>query len=163
MVEAEEEGMDNISEKDFEVAEEKPVPNPLNTAIMSEEDLKALASDMQHPVERMKELAAKLKIFIDHQINRETIERGMLTDMTRRWITEYNSLLEKIQKSIYGDKSVSINLHKIGHADVGAAIRKYSGSKVSVPIKKEIIEEVTSEGTVKVTFDKEKGVMEVEA
>jgi len=62
---------------------------------------------------------------LDFQIDTELKKRGFLSDFTRRWVKEYNEILDRIQKSLYGDKSISLHYHKVSHAAIAAKVRKY--------------------------------------
>jgi len=109
------------------------------------EELKKLIEDMNQPVEKMKELAAKLKNYIDFKIMQEQTAKGTISDFTRKWIKEYNDLLDRIQKAMYGEKSTSINIHKVSHADISSMIRQYSNVSISEKEKEEIEDELEGE------------------
>lgn len=117
--------MDKISKKDFEKAR-KNLPERVedNTGSLTESEFQDLLSQMQNPVEVQKHLAIKIKVFLDKQIKNEMKDKGYLTENTRKWVESYNNILEKIQKSIYGDKSVNLHLHKVSHSDVSDKIRE---------------------------------------
>ena len=118
--------MDLIDEETFEKAdllEPTPVPKQESILVNMEEDMDKLISAMEHPVDAQKELAVKIKSFLDHQMETEFNEKGYLSESTRKWVDTYNSVLEKIQKAIHGDKSVNLHLHKITHGQIAARMR----------------------------------------
>lgn len=114
-----------ISEEELESIEVQPKEH-LPELVMNQEKIDEIMNLMNTPVEKQKELATKISIFINHQIDKELAEKGYLTDHTRRWVKEYNELLDKIQKNLYGDKSVSLHLHKVTHAHIASEMRKYA-------------------------------------
>jgi len=116
--------MEEISREDLEKAmkiapvkieEEKPV---------TEEDFQEMLKDMQNPVNSQKEIAVKVKLFLDKRIKDEMNKNGVLGDNTRRWIETYTSLLEKLQKAIYGDKTLNLHVHKVTHGEIAAKMRE---------------------------------------
>ena len=121
--------MEKISKKNFEEAEELPPlesesDENLNGEMSKEEFDKALL-DMQNPVQAQKSLAVKIKHFLDKRIALEMKDKGYLTDSTRKWVETFNNTLEKIQKALYGDKSVNLHMHKIvSHGQIAARMRK---------------------------------------
>jgi len=70
-----------------------------------------------------------VKNFLDHQIERELREKGYLSDATRRWVAELREILDRIQKSLYGDKSVNLHMHKISHGHIAAMMRKVANTR----------------------------------
>ena len=118
--------MDVVKKDDFDSAEDLPevkekkpkYPGP------TESEFQAMLESMQNPVEAQKHLAVKIKAFLDKRIAEEMQEKGFLSDHTRRWVESYNSILDKIQKSLYGDKSVNLHVHKISHSQIASKIRE---------------------------------------
>jgi len=92
---------------------------------ITEEDFKELLKDMENPINSQKEIAVKVKLFLDKRIKDEMEKNGVLGDNTRKWVETLSSLLEKLQRSIYGDKSVNLHVHKITHGEIAAKIREY--------------------------------------
>jgi len=88
------------------------------------EDFDKMLADMQNPVNAQKEIAVKVKLFLDKRIRDEMEKNGVLGDNTRKWIETYNSLLEKLQRAIHGDKSLNLHVHAVTHGDVAAKIRE---------------------------------------
>jgi hypothetical protein len=93
---------------------------------LNEKEFKQMLEDMQNPVKAQQHLAVQIKNFLDQRIGKEIKEKGYLSDHTRRWVESYNSILEKIQKALYGDKSVNLHLHKVTHSQIAEQIRRYS-------------------------------------
>ncbi len=77
-------------------------------------------------MDAQKELAIQVKNFLDHQIERELKEKGYLSDATRRWVSELKEILDKIQKAIYGEKSVNLHMHKLSHSQIAMKMREVS-------------------------------------
>jgi hypothetical protein len=121
--------MDEITEKEYETTSDE-TPKPPANELLSEplftpEEITTIEQSLAQPIDAMKNLAAKLKIYTDHKIDREMAEKGYLTENTRGWVKEYNLLLEKLQKAQHGDKSVNLHLHEISHAHIASKMRKY--------------------------------------
>ena len=96
--------------------------------LLTEEQFKQLLSEMDNPVLAQKQLAVKIKTFITAHIDEEISSCGKLSEYTRRWVKEYNELLDRIQHNLYGDKSVNLHIHKVSHSDIASKIRKYKES-----------------------------------
>lgn len=91
---------------------------------ITERNFETLLKEMDNPIKMQKEMAVKLKAFLDVRMEEEIRTKGYLGDLTKRWVSEYTSLLEKIQKAMFGDKSVNLHLHKISHSDIATKIRE---------------------------------------
>lgn len=100
---------------------------------ITEENFQEMLKDMQNPVSSQKEIAVKVKLFLDKRIKDELEKNGVLGDNTRKWIETYTSLLEKLQRAIHGDKSLNLHVHKVSHGEIAAKMREYTIS----PEKKE--------------------------
>ena len=118
--------MDIIGKYQFEEARDmKPtLKKEAQIKSYSEEEIETMLEEMQSPVKFQKELAVKVKIALDHQIEKEMLEKGILSDHTRRWVESYNKILDRIQSAIHGDKSVNLHLHKVSHSDISTKIRE---------------------------------------
>jgi len=118
--------MEVITKEQFESAKDmKPIlKKEAQIKELTEEEFNKLIGDMQSPVKFQKELAVKVKIALDHQIEIEMTKKGILSDHTRRWVESYNKILDRIQSAIYGDKSVNLHLHKVSHSDISSKIRE---------------------------------------
>jgi len=118
--------MEMIGKDEFDNAENITEPEETNKDIIrvNESTFQELLVKMQNPVEAQKELAVKIKMFLDKKIDEEMNDKGFLSDYIRRWVSEYNNILEKIQKALYGDKSVNLHMHKVTHSQIAAKIRK---------------------------------------
>ena len=117
--------MDKSSQKELEKAAagypEKVLDEPKE---ITEEEFKRLLEEMQDPVLAQRHLAVNIKVFLDRIIKIESAsEKGILSDHTRRWVESYNNILDKIQKALYGDKSVNLHLHKVTHSQIAAKMR----------------------------------------
>jgi len=87
-------------------------------------DFDKMLLDMDNPINPQKEIAVKIKSFLDKRIKDEMNKNGVLGDNTRKWIETYTSLLEKLQRAIHGDKSLNLHVHDITHGDIAAKIRE---------------------------------------
>lgn len=119
--------MQVVDKKKYEEAEKLPSPKASSSLIpeeLTEETLKQYMDDMMNPVDAQRRLAAQIKHFLDNQVKKDMKEKGYLSDYTRRWAETYNNLLEKIQKALYGDKSVNLHLHKVSISQVAQRIRQ---------------------------------------
>ncbi len=90
---------------------------------ISDEDFDVMLEDMQNPVNSQKEIAVKVKVFLDKRIKDEMKKNGILGDNTRKWIETYTNLLERLQRAIHGDKSLNLHVHQITHGEIAAKIR----------------------------------------
>ena len=132
--------METVDEKTFNdivIPEESGDLAPGKMALMTKDDLKDLVKSHEHPVERQKELAAKLKFYIDARMALE-FKDGIITDHTRRWVKLYNNLLENIQKAIYGDKTHHLHEHRVSHATIAMQMRKYDDIIVEAEVSDEV-------------------------
>lgn len=120
--------MEFVDKKKFDRAEALPddEPDGIDFTVLSEEEIDKLIIEMENPVKAQQRIAVQMKHFLDTRMNTEIKQRGFPSDSTRRWVELYNNTLEKIQKALYGDKSVNLNLnvHKISHGDIATRIRK---------------------------------------
>jgi len=78
------------------------------------------------PVERQKEMAAKIKLYLDERIAEDIRESKVIKESTRRFIELYNELIDKLHKNLYGEKSVNLHLHKVSHDHISQLIRKHA-------------------------------------
>lgn len=116
--------MDKISQEEFEKAK-KAIPKKEKVKDLTDDDFETLLKKMENPVDSLREIAVKIKMFLDKRIKAEmNSEKGILTDHTRRWVESYEKILEKIQKALHGDKSVNLHVHAISHGDIAAKMRE---------------------------------------
>ncbi len=117
--------MDKISQEEFdEAAKQYPGKKEIEGTEISETEFDKLLEEMQNPVQAQQRLAVQIKTFLDSRIKLEMKEKGFLSDHTRRWVESYNNILEKIQKALHGDKSVSLHLHKVTHSQIATKMRE---------------------------------------
>ena len=119
--------MDEISRDKFEREMEKIkaiTPVKEEEEEITQEDFNEMLKNMQNPVNPQKEMAVKVKSFLDKRIHDELKKNGVLGDNTRKWIETYTSLLEKLQRAIHGDKSLNVHVHKVSHGDIAARMRE---------------------------------------
>ena len=118
--------MDEISRKQLEEAAAGYPEEILEEhKELTEEEFKKLLEDMQDPILAQRHLAVHIKIFLDKRIKKElSTDKGILSDHTRRWVESYNNILEKLQKALYGDKSVNLHLHKVTHSQIATKMRE---------------------------------------
>jgi len=121
--------MDIIEKDDFDEADaDGLIPeseSPAGQKLMSQEEVDKVLKKMDQPVESLKEMAAKIKIFLDSRMKDEYEGKGYLSDYTRRWVVVYNDLMDRIEKALHGEKSVHLHLGKITHAHISGLMRKY--------------------------------------
>ena len=118
--------MEMVDEERFERAEGLPKLPKKEKQFeeLSEQEFQNLLEDMQNPVKAQQQLAVQVKVFLDKRIKEELEVKGFLTDHTRRWVEAYNNILEKIQKALYGDRSVNLHVHKVTHSQISSRIRE---------------------------------------
>jgi hypothetical protein len=117
--------MDSIDKKDMDEAKVEAKPEliaELNTET-AQAEFDKMMGEFDSPVQKWKEVAVKIKAFLDRRIENEMADKGLLSDHTRRWVETYNETLEKIQKALYGDKSVNLHVHTVTHSDIAMKIR----------------------------------------
>jgi len=119
--------MEIVGKEEFDDVEltEEDVREIANVPMFSDKDIADVVDTLDKPVERQKELAAKIHLFLDKKM-KEQLEEGFLSDSVRRWVTLYNHILDQIQKSVHGGKSVNLHLHKVSHSLITEQVRKYS-------------------------------------
>ena len=88
------------------------------------ENFEKMLQDMQNPINSQKEIAVRVKLFLDKRIEDEMEKNGVLGDNTRKWVETYTSILDKLQRAIWGDKSLNLHVHAVTHGDVAAKIRE---------------------------------------
>ena len=118
--------MDEITFDELEAAKALPAVVAREGFKLDETRLKEIEKSLEFPIQKQQELAAMIKMFLDKSMKEELESKGYLSDYTRRWVKVYNELLDSIQKGLYGDKSVSLHLHKVTHAHIASKIKKYS-------------------------------------
>lgn len=119
--------MDNIDKQKFEEEKkkhEKEDKEETEKNELTEERFQELLEEIQDPIKAQQSLAVTVKHSLDKRISEEMKTKGCLSDNTRRWIESYNNILEKLQKAMFGEKSVNLNIHKISHADIATKIRE---------------------------------------
>lgn len=135
--------MEIIDEKDYKNAdklEEKKLVSkpklPSDWIDMGNEEFSKLLKQMNNPLEVQKELAVKIKSYLDRRIEFELENLGMLSRDTREWVKEFNGMLEGMNKAIFGDKKVNVNLN-ISHSQIASHIRKNKENVVDAEVKEE--------------------------
>ena len=117
--------MDEISQKEFdEAAALLPEKREDENKELTEKEFAEILEERQNPVQAQQKLAVQIKTFLDEKIKKEMKEKKSLSDHTRRWVESYNNILEKIQKALHGDKSVSLNFHKVTHSQIATKMRE---------------------------------------
>ena len=99
------------------------------TKELTELEFNKLLKIMQNPVQAQQQIAVKIKVALDKRIKEEMAKKGYLSDHTRRWVETYNNILEKIQKALHGDKSVSLHIHAVTHSQIATKMREAKESK----------------------------------
>ncbi len=91
---------------------------------LTDDEIDYLVTTMNDPLRLMRELAVKIKLSLDNQMNLDMRNEGAYGPKTRAWTETYHKLLEGLQKALHGTKSVSLNLHKVSHSVIAAKIRE---------------------------------------
>ena len=91
--------MKEVSNEEFEKAMKMAPERKGKEKEITPEEFEQMLNDMQNPVNSQKEIAVKIKLFLDKRINDELERNGILGDNTRKWIETYTSLLEKLQSN----------------------------------------------------------------
>ena len=117
--------MEEVSRDKFEKAMAIAPKRKEQEKEMTAEDFEQALKDMQNPVNAQKEIAVKVKSFLDKRIKDELDKNGVLGDNTRKWIETYTSLLEKLQRAIHGDKSLNLHVHQVTHGEIAAKMREF--------------------------------------
>lgn len=126
LAEAKETGKESTSEYAEETDQTVTGVEEINLTehLHNEELLKKTIEQTNYPIELQKQLAAKMKLFIDNRIAKDIEEKGYLTDYTRRNIELYEKILNNLHKNLYGEKSINLNLHeRISHVQLGEFLR----------------------------------------
>lgn len=101
-------------------------PNAMELAhrqMANEEEVAKVVQALNAPLELQKELAAKVKFYLDAKIRLEMSELQGITNNTKSWMRFYNEMLTDINKAINGDRHVNLNVNAITHADISALMR----------------------------------------
>lgn len=120
--------MEIIESEEFDEQDGTPLVEEAldNYSLPTDVDIAEMMKQMDSPVELMKNIAVKMKLFLDRQIEKDIIEKGRLSGDTRRWAKDYTELLEKIQKGLFGEKSVNLHLHQtVSNSAIASKIRKH--------------------------------------
>jgi len=116
--------MEQISRDELEIAM-KGAPERINKKReITEKEFTDLLKDMQNPVNAQKEIAVRIKLFLDKRIGDELDRNGVLGDNTRKWIETYTSILDKLQRALHGDKTLNLHVHQITHGEIAAKMRE---------------------------------------
>lgn len=113
---------EHINDDDLENAE--PMPLKLIDESIGPEEFEKLLAELENPVNAQKQMAVKIKYFLDMRMEKEMNEKGVLSDHTRRWFESYTGLIDKIQKALYGEKSVNLHIHKVTPSQIAARMRQ---------------------------------------
>lgn len=135
--------MDIISKDDLENAPELKVNI---TPSLIDSNLPAIIPKLDNPVELQQEVTAQVYLSLQKRMSDEMKKFGFLSDTTRQWIQQFNSMCDSLQKNKFGDKSVQINIHKISHSQVAAHIRKFASQPIEITPKEIKDAEVDSDG-----------------
>lgn len=117
--------MDSEEFKNVKVPEELILSNNTNLLDITPEKWKELVEEMNNPVEVQKEVAAKMKLFVDHQMRQDIKEYGKLTESTRKYLNDYTTLLSDLHKNLHGSK-LNTEINIVSHAQISAKIRQAS-------------------------------------
>jgi len=119
--------MEIIKEEEFKSANDLPLVEReefKDIGGLTESEFKNLLEDMKNPIKAQKYLAVQIKNYLDQKIAEELKNKKILSDHTRRWVKVFNEILDKIQKAMYGEKSVNLHIHKVTHAQIAMKMRE---------------------------------------
>ncbi len=112
--------MEELDIKQLEKINDLKVPIRKNKKQINLQELK---DSMNMPLDVQKELAAKLKLYVDVKLEEEWKDKGYITESTRKWVEVLNNLLDKMHKEMYGDKHTNMNVHIVTHSDISTKLR----------------------------------------
>lgn len=119
--------MKEISEAEFNATTPLVIvteKSKLATIRENEDEWNKLLKEMETPLNAQRELATKMKIFVDEQIEADIKGYNKITESTRKFIQDYNNMLSNLHKNTFGDKtSVDIN---ISNSMIASKIRQAS-------------------------------------
>ncbi len=118
--------MDIISEDELQTAAIEVAKEKEESIVEISEQFNSTLAKMSDPIDYQKELATNLKLMIDKRIALESEDRGLLSETSRRWLVDYNNVLNTLHKNIHGDKSTNLNVHVVAHSDIASKIRKFN-------------------------------------
>jgi hypothetical protein len=118
--------MDIITEEEVESVKGEIVEENKQKTEIVEKNFGEVLEKMSNPVDFQKDLATKMKQFLDRKMESEMADLGFLSETTRKWVVDYNNVLNMLHKNIHGDKSTQLNLHLVGHSSIAAKIRKHT-------------------------------------
>lgn len=75
------------------------------------------------PTDHQKDLAVKLKRYLDYAMAREIAATGKLSLETRQWASLYTDLTGNLHRSLNGEKTLNLHVHRIDPRGLAAAIR----------------------------------------
>jgi len=125
-------GIKIISREDLENAEKNDfadyVPTEKTFRIykaIEANDLEEAMEKFDNPIMIQKELAAKMKVFVDRQINTEMITTGRLSNLTRMWIKDVLEVSKDLQIQMHGTKNLNVNvdINNINHSQIANKLR----------------------------------------
>jgi len=88
----------------------------------SKEEFQEMLDKMSNPISYQKELAVKVKLYLDKRMISEMEEEHVLGALTLKWVDQFNKICDSIQKGLYGTKNINLNFHKISHGDIASKI-----------------------------------------
>lgn len=124
-----------LGKEDLDAAELMPAtkdPEQIDEKML--EEIKTLGLDvsafktayekLENPIEAQKELAGILRAYVHVAIKNDLINQQKITESTRRWLSDYKSLLRDIQVAVNGTKHTELNFTQtVTHSDIAAKIR----------------------------------------
>lgn len=100
----------------------------INSPLELLDDQEALAiveNKLAMPVDAQKNIAAKIKVYLDYRISLEARKFGFVSEQTRKWVDTYNTLLNSIQENLHGKRQIMVHLGQITHAHIAGQMRRY--------------------------------------
>lgn len=72
----------------------------------------SLTTSQDFTVDALTKLAAIAYHMVTQNMAQESVEKGKLSDHTRRWFETLTNTLEKLHRAKFGDKSIHVNINK---------------------------------------------------
>jgi len=79
---------------------------------------------LKNPAKIQREMAAKVKYFLDKQMKEEIIYDGKLSNYTRIWMNDFNHMLDRMQYHSKSDRDRSIESDGITHSQISKKLRQ---------------------------------------
>lgn len=100
--------------------------NPNAPLLLLEPAAKSEIDISSKPVEMQREMAVRLRRYIDDRMHKDILESGKLSSQTRTFIELYNEICDRVHRNTFGDKAAVLHLHKVSHGQIASMVRQMS-------------------------------------